>query len=93
MEDFVEILEGLKRGSCFCEMAVGNPMVREHTEACNRAMKFLKDRKKQVVVISEKMAKELEDAGIDVKESSGVIVDKLIREEEIDNEPRIGEVD
>lgn len=30
-------MESLKRGSCFCELAVGNPMVSRHTSACIEA--------------------------------------------------------
>jgi hypothetical protein len=34
------VLKGLKRGDCFCEMSIGNPMVKDHTESCKRAMMF-----------------------------------------------------
>lgn len=29
-----EALEKLKRGDCWCEMGIGNPMVREHSPSC-----------------------------------------------------------
>ena len=31
------VLNGLKRGDCWCEMAVGNPMVSSHDKDCLRA--------------------------------------------------------
>lgn len=30
-------LEGLRAGDCFCEMAIGNPMYRDHSLACQKA--------------------------------------------------------
>lgn len=32
-----EIIQSLKRGSCWCEVAVGNPMVRGHSKGCIKA--------------------------------------------------------
>lgn len=32
-----EALAGLKRGECFCEMAIGNPMYKEHSKQCVKA--------------------------------------------------------
>lgn len=34
-------LVGLKRGSCFCEAGIGNPMVSTHTRACREAQAAL----------------------------------------------------
>lgn len=40
-EDFVDavraMLSLLKRRTCWCEVAIGNPMYREHTEGCKKA--------------------------------------------------------
>jgi hypothetical protein len=33
----VEALNRLKRGECWCEMAIGNPTVREHSKGCDLA--------------------------------------------------------
>ncbi len=32
-----QALKGVKRGSCWCEMAVGNPMVHSHSPQCLNA--------------------------------------------------------
>lgn len=32
-----EALQWLKRGSCWCEMAIGNPMARRHSKGCGLA--------------------------------------------------------
>ena len=32
-----DIIWALRRGACWCEMAVGNPMVKEHSSACRAA--------------------------------------------------------
>lgn len=34
-------LELLKRGSCWCEMAIGNPMVKNHSEGCKLAQRLM----------------------------------------------------
>lgn len=36
------VLNRLRRGSCFCEKGIGNPMVSEHTAACIEATALLK---------------------------------------------------
>lgn len=36
-KQMLDILVGLKRGDCWCEMGIGNPMVREHDVACLQA--------------------------------------------------------
>ena len=35
--ELVQVIKGLKRGSCWCEMAIGNPMVSSHSEKCKAA--------------------------------------------------------
>lgn len=45
-EKTVAILEGLKRGEiygqgCWCEHAIGNPMVQEHSRACIAAREYV----------------------------------------------------
>lgn len=42
MEDAEEVIRLLKRGSCWCEMAIGNPMFKEHSEACQKAQAYEK---------------------------------------------------
>jgi len=37
----IEIIELLKRGECWCQKGIGNPMYQEHTEACKKAQKFM----------------------------------------------------
>ena len=37
-----EILKELKRGSCWCEMAIGNPMVNGHSKGCFLAQELEK---------------------------------------------------
>lgn len=34
----------LKRGSCWCELGIGNPMVRGHSDACRRAREALDEK-------------------------------------------------
>ena len=36
-----DVVLGLKRGSCWCEHGIGNPMVPAHTEACLNAEAFM----------------------------------------------------
>lgn len=36
-----EIINGLKRGSCWCEMGIGNPMMKTHSAACDAARAFV----------------------------------------------------
>lgn len=38
----VALLRALKRGSCWCEMGIGNPMYRDHSVTCEQVQKFLK---------------------------------------------------
>ena len=38
-----EALEALKRGDCWCEMAIGNPMVKDHSAACKLASAVLEE--------------------------------------------------
>lgn len=35
-----EAIRGLRRGSCWCEMGIGNPMVKTHSPACVAAAKL-----------------------------------------------------
>lgn len=39
------VLRRLKRGDCWCEMAVGNPMVSSHDEACLEAQRLLAEKR------------------------------------------------
>lgn len=34
-------LMALKRGDCLCEMAIGNPMILDHSEGCKLAQELL----------------------------------------------------
>jgi hypothetical protein len=36
LEDAIEALKALSRGNCWCEMAIGNPLVNHHSGACER---------------------------------------------------------
>jgi hypothetical protein len=36
-----EIIRGLKRGDCWCEMGIGNPMVSSHSPQCIAAQKAI----------------------------------------------------
>jgi hypothetical protein len=36
------VLRSLKRGDCFCDMAINSPMCTRHTDECNKAMEMLK---------------------------------------------------
>lgn len=40
-----QILLGLKRGSCWCEAGIGNPIATKHSAACVSAMAFFADRR------------------------------------------------
>jgi hypothetical protein len=31
-----ELKKALWRGSCYCEVAIGNPMMRDHSDLCKR---------------------------------------------------------
>jgi len=35
------VVSGLKRGDCWCEMAVGNPMVTSHSASCLAAARVM----------------------------------------------------
>jgi hypothetical protein len=35
--ELLEALKGLANNGCFCEMAVGNPMVHRHSPSCEKA--------------------------------------------------------
>jgi hypothetical protein len=35
--ELLEVIKALRRGSCWCGMGIGNPMVRQHSPACERA--------------------------------------------------------
>ena len=37
------VLMGLKRGDCWCQMAIGNPMIREHSQWCKLAKAIFDD--------------------------------------------------
>lgn len=38
IETLVEVLLGVRRGDCWCETGIGNPMMQgRHTKACKRA--------------------------------------------------------
>lgn len=44
MESLIDVLVGLKRGECWCEVAVGNPMMKgKHSLYCARATILLKE--------------------------------------------------
>jgi hypothetical protein len=36
-----EVINKLKRGSCWCEMAIGNPMVKNHSQGCQQAQALM----------------------------------------------------
>lgn len=36
-------LRGLQHGDCWCQMAIGNPMVKRHSSACVAAAEALRD--------------------------------------------------
>ena len=38
------LLQLLKLGDCWCEMAIGNPMVKDHSEVCKRIQKLFQNR-------------------------------------------------
>lgn len=40
-KDLVKALEGVKRGSCWCEMGIGNPMMTSHSRQCGVARSTL----------------------------------------------------
>jgi hypothetical protein len=42
--EILRVLAALKRGDCWCEMAVGNPMVSYHNEGCSVAASIFDDR-------------------------------------------------
>ncbi len=45
LHEATEIIKMLKRATgkygCWCEIAIGNPMVKSHSEACERARAFI----------------------------------------------------
>jgi len=34
LEAVRKAVDGMDHGGCWCDMAIGNPMVKEHTDAC-----------------------------------------------------------
>ncbi len=42
IHQLVRALKGVKRGECWCEMAVGNPMVHKHAPQCLNAQAVIK---------------------------------------------------
>ena len=42
-QELKQALRLLKRGSCWCEMAICNPMVKEHSEGCKLAQQLMGD--------------------------------------------------
>lgn len=40
-EDLRSLLQALRRGSCWCEVGVGNPSASSHSDACDRARAVL----------------------------------------------------
>jgi hypothetical protein len=50
-EAFIEalrLIEALKRGSCWCEIGIGNPMLKHHTAACEHAGRMLSAYRKKL---------------------------------------------
>ena len=45
--DLQSVLYCLKRGTCFCEASIGNPMYTDHSKACKAATKALSSNKEQ----------------------------------------------
>ena len=45
--DLQSVLYCLKRGTCFCEVSIGNPMYTDHSKACKAATKALSSNKEQ----------------------------------------------
>lgn len=41
-ENLWGVILQLKRGDCWCEMGIGNPMVRDHSSACKQLQEMLK---------------------------------------------------
>ena len=35
-----QVIDGLRRGDCWCEMAIDNPMIRDHSPQCKAAKQF-----------------------------------------------------
>jgi hypothetical protein len=44
VEQARKLIEVMKRGDCWCEMAVGNPMVKGHAIFCQEAARFIEKR-------------------------------------------------
>lgn len=38
----LKIIQSLKRGSCFCDVGIGNPMMSRHSSECDAASEFLR---------------------------------------------------
>ena len=46
LDESIKMLESLKYGcseenQCFCDMSIGNPMYRDHTETCKKTTMFI----------------------------------------------------
>lgn len=41
IREILSALEGLKRGSCWCQMAIGHPMMKSHSEACIKVQEIM----------------------------------------------------
>jgi hypothetical protein len=52
------IVTGLRRGSCWCEMAIGNPMVREHSTVCKAATVIMGEPSDHFVLVPAEMVKQ-----------------------------------
>lgn len=35
------VIRSLKRGDCWCDMAIGHPLIKSHSEACLSAQQFM----------------------------------------------------
>jgi len=41
LDPMITVIRGLRRGSCWCEMGIGNPMVSQHTRTCLEASRLM----------------------------------------------------
>lgn len=49
IELLTELIKGLKRGECWCDMGIGHPSCHEHSKLCKKVRDFLRNHKKEVI--------------------------------------------
>ena len=42
IQECLDLLDALKRGTCWCEVGIGNPMLQTHTVTCVRVQSIMK---------------------------------------------------